>query len=284
MYNLTHYIECKVIEADPGYLDRLRDLDDEVKRDMYLFGKWDTDLSGLFSNSYRRESNCLHEFDIPSTMKIRRCYDHGITAPWNVLYYVEVEDETLLIDDKERDFPRGTIIIINELHGGQLKKPEKALELTDYEIGQMIREYEDRVFPKKNVYAGPGDNASWNEDNNRYCPMDSILEGYFNRKVNNKHTLFQPYKKPSKSRIDGYARMRTMFKACRNYKDKFMEQAGLFVTDNCKQWLRCVPGAPRDPKRIEDCPIAYRDESLDCTRYIVLVNQPTVGMIQASVF
>lgn len=273
-----------MLESDAGYLQRLKDLDDDVKKAMYLYGKWDIDLEGLFSNSYKRQYNTLPNFEIPSDITIYRSYDHGLSMPFALVYYIELNGEELEIEGVRRTFPRGTIILVGELHGGRLDDPDKGIGITDYEIGQRIKEFEMLHFKGRTIKPGPADSAAYTKDNNEACPMDKILEGYFGRKVINKNKLFYPYWKPKHSRVNGYAQMRTMFKACHDYKNILMEHAGLFAMDHLKYWHRCVPGAPRDPKNIEDCPKGFRDEYLDITRYIVLVTKPKMKQIKAVIF
>jgi hypothetical protein len=273
-----------MLDSDKGYLQRLKDLDDDVKKAMYLYGKWDIDLEGLFSNTYIKKHNTIPYFEVPSDITIYRSYDHGLSAPWAVLYYIELNGEEVNFDGQNRTFPRGTIILVGELHGGRADSPDKGLGLTDYEIGQRIKQHEDLHFKGKNIRPGPADSAAYTTDNNLACPMDKIIEGYVGRKTQNKNYLFKPYWKPKHSRINGYSQMRTMFKACHNYKDQYMEHAGLFAMDHLKYWHRCVPSAPRDPKQIEDCPKSFRDEYLDLSRYIVLSLRQTVGQARVTLF
>lgn len=273
-----------LLSSDPGYLQRLRDLDDPVKKDMYLYGKWDIDLEGLFANSYKRQYNTLPQFEIPKYIDVYRAYDHGLSSPWACLYYIEMNGEELEINGQRRTFPRGTIILVGELHGGRLDDPDKGLGLTDYEIGQRIRQYEDLHWKGYNIKQGESDSAAYTKDNNEHCPMEKIIEGYFGRPRMNLNALFYPFWKPKHSRVNGYALMRTMFKACHNYDEVHMEHAGLFAMNHLKYWHRCVPGAPRDPKNIEDCPKGFRDEYIDISRYIVLNKKPTMASAKIVLF
>jgi hypothetical protein len=47
------------------------------------------------------------------------------------------------------------------------------------------------------------------------------------------------------------------------------EKAGLFIFDECEQWLRCVPVIPRDDKKMDDVNTDAEDHNADETRYLV---------------
>lgn len=272
-----------LLEADPGYIDRLKSLDNKDKRDMYLYGKWDVDLNGIFAESFNREFNILPEFTIPRETTIYRAYDHGVVSPWGVLYYIEIIDEDLNINDNRYSFPRGTIILVGEILGAEEDNPDVGLGLTDFEIGRMIKNHEAVNFPGRRIKQGPADNATYTTDNNKHCPMDDIIKGYFGKSRYDKNALFTPFLKPKHSRVNGYSRMRTMFKATHGYNTgKYMEQEGLFTRGTLRWWMRGVPNAPSDPRNPEDVPRGYRDELLDITRYIVLSKTQKLQQIKTN--
>ncbi len=225
---------------------------------------WDIAVDGLFAEAYRKEHILLPKFEIPANMKIRRAYDHGMTSPFEVLYYIECNGEELEIGERKVVFPRGSIILVHEFHGATEKDAKKGLNYTDREIGIAIKEFENRHFGSRKIYTGPADSAIYTKDNNLHCPAEAINEGFFGKKMNNINALFTPFWKGAKTRVDGYSRMRTMMKATFGWKEgRFLETAGLFVVDTCQQWLKCIPNAPRDPKNFEDCSKSYRDEAMD---------------------
>ena len=277
----------RLLENDPGYLDRLKNLPDEAMKQAYLYGSWESNETALFRGSYEPIYNRLPEFTIPSSWPIYRAYDHGISAPWAVLYYVEANGEKITIEGRDVAFPKGTIIIVDEILGADEENIKKSMGITDLEIGQYIKSYEERKFLGRSVSAGPGDSAAWNRSNNdSRTSMDSIIEGFYGRKLYDPNALFIPFNKPAGSRVEGYQRMRTMFKNAHEWQDKNMGSEGLFVTANCKYWFLCVPNAPRDPapNKNDDVPRDFRDEMLDITRYIVLVSKPKIRQVQASIW
>ncbi len=245
---------------------------------------WDIAVDGLFSESYRKDHVLLPEFVIPEGMQIRRAYDHGMTSPFEVLYYIECNGEELNIDGRNVVFPRGSIILVHEYHGAKADDPKKGLNLSDREIGQAIKNFERRHFGTRQIHVGPADAAIYIKDNNLHSPVEAINEGYYGRKMLNDNALFTPFWKGHKTRVNGYSRMRTMMKSTHGWKTgKFLESPGLFVVDTCQQWLRCIPNAPRDEKNFEDCTRAYRDEAMDVTRYIVLSDDPTIGVVNVRI-
>ena len=55
-----------------------------------------------------------------------------------------------------------------------------------------------------------------------------------------------------------------------------MEDPGLFIFHNCRNWIRCVPVLPRDVQDPDDIDSAAEDHNADETRYRLLEKIGTV--------
>jgi len=73
-------------------------------------------------------------------------------------------------------------------------------------------------------------------------------------------------KKPG-SRINGLNLFRDMLKESLSTP---MEGPGVFIFDNCRQFIRTVPTLPLDEKKIEDINTEAEDHIWDETRYMAL--------------
>ncbi len=273
-----------LMQSDPGYIERLRSMDDEVKRQMYLYGNWNVDLDALFTNSFKESENKLPQFKLPAGQKVYRNFDWGSSAPFAVIYNIVCDGTAIEIEDKKYYFPKGTIIIVDEIFGGDPHNLEKGLGISDIQIGEHIRKYELEHLNHVNVLPGAGDGAIYTRDNNKHCQVEDINRGFYGREMYDINCLFKPFYKPAGSRIEGYSKMRSMFVAGHGWKNQSLTSPALFVTSNCRYWLQQVPNLPRDPKNIDDCSKGTRDEFADVTRYIVLTNSPQVRTITASVY
>jgi hypothetical protein len=55
-----------------------------------------------------------------------------------------------------------------------------------------------------------------------------------------------------------------------------MEKPGLFVFDDCRHWLRTVPGIARSAKHEDDADTDAEDHLYDLTRYRILAKPASV--------
>ena len=65
------------MEVDPGYLDMLESLPDEL-RSAWLEGSWDT-FAGQYFKDFNRDVHVLEPFKIPEGWRRYRCIDYGYT-------------------------------------------------------------------------------------------------------------------------------------------------------------------------------------------------------------
>ena len=61
-----------------------------------------------------------------------------------------------------------------------------------------------------------------------------------------------------------------------------MENPGIFIFENCTQWVRTVPVLPRDSKDMEDVDTNAEDHIADETRYRVLAAKKISRRVKVS--
>jgi hypothetical protein len=79
------------------------------------------------------------------------------------------------------------------------------------------------------------------------------------------------------SRLTGWEAIRKRFKACLQHP---MEDAGLYVFNTCRHFIRTVPTLPRDGKKIDDVDTNAEDHVGDETRYRVLAVKRTAKVLE----
>lgn len=245
-----------LMENDPDYADRLSGLGAPELVKAMLEGDWDIIAGGMFDDVWKRAVHVIEPFKIPETWKVDRSFDWGSSKPFSVCWWAESDGtEATLKDGSTRSFAPGTVFLVFEWYGWDGKTPDKGLKLTAGEIAKGIKERESKMAFQ--VFPGPADSSIFDEENDNCIADDMEERGVIWQKAN---------KKPG-SRVNGWERMREMFKA--SFK-RPMESAGLFVFSNCHQFIRTIPTLPRDENNPDDVDTRTEDHIGDATRYRVL--------------
>jgi hypothetical protein len=106
------------------------------------------------------------------------------------------------------------------------------------------------------------DDSIANKVNTGYAAAVSLQ--YATQVCGASHEIFVPSNKAAGTRIRGLELLRTYLEASLK---KPMEEAGLFIFDTCRDWLRTVPVLPRDDRELEDVDSGAEDHAYDDTRY-----------------
>ncbi|MEM6903332.1 MAG: terminase, partial [Pseudomonadota bacterium] len=101
---------------------------------------------------------------------------------------------------------------------------------------------------------GPADSAIFDDSTGTSIAKDMQAEGI----------RWEPSQKGPGSRVQGWQQMRKRLKAGHAVP---MEEPGLFVFDNCHDFIRTVPVLPRDQGKPEDVDTDAEDHIGDETRY-----------------
>lgn len=240
-------------ETDPDYENRLQGLGNkELVRGM-RYGDWDIVAGGMFDDVWDRNVHIVMPFEIPLTWRIDRSFDWGSSKPYSVGWWAESDGCDITINGRARSTKRGDLFRIAELYGWNGKPNEGTRELAR-DIAAKIRNYEKNVIGRV-VYAGPADSSIWDRENGNCIADDFAKEGIY---------WTQAIKTPG-SRINGCQLLRQRLK---NAITK--DGPGLFVFENCRQFIRTIPVLPRDEKNPEDVDSLAEDHVYDDARYRIL--------------
>lgn len=252
-------LENKILlAADPNYLSVLDSIGDINRRKAWRFGSWDINVGSMFDDVWNSDVHILRDtFDVPRDWTIERSYDHGEARPFSVGWWARPSGSDLKFHNgKTRSFPRGSYIRIGEWYGYN-GEPNKGLHMLSSKIAQGIIEREQMMGIHGRVDDGPADSSIFtHEDGN--CIADNFLPYGINWKAANK---------APGSRIQGWSLLRELMD---NATDDVLEEPGLWVTATCKQFIRTVPGLPRDEDNLDDVDTAAEDHIGDESRYEVL--------------
>jgi hypothetical protein len=248
-----------LLESDPDYLRRVvaSTNGDEMLLKAWTQGSWDIVAGGIFSGRWDPEASKLQPFRIPAAWPVYRAFDWGSSAPYAVGWFA-VADGTKA-EGCARTPHRGSVVMLAELYGWN-GRPNEGLKHTNQQIAVAIKEAEAGIaktlLSGQAIYPGPADSAIYEVRNG-----DSIgaeIERYGVR--------FEAANKGPGSRVAGWQKLGGMMLAARKTP---MEDAGFFVFDTCRNWLRTTPTLARDLKNPDDVDSTQEDHFGDLTRYFI---------------
>lgn len=251
--------ENKFIDAE--YLKTLRALTEPNKRKAWLFGSWDITSGGMFDDLWVREKHVLPLFTPPPSWRIDRAFDWGSSRPFSVGWWVESDGTPAMVAGTERHFQRGSIIRMAEWYGCT-GKPNEGLRMTAAAVAEGILSRERTM--KIKALPGPADSAI-------YAVTDDVSIGQNMEKAGVKWTLAD---KRAGSRKNGWELMRGRLEAAAENNGK----PGMYVMENCRDFIRTVPPSPRDTRDPDDIDSEAEDHIADEVRYRCLATKRTVGV------
>jgi len=261
---------------DPGYLDRITEDVPEWLAKAWVDGDWNIVAGGMFDDVWDTTTphatmdekpwgfgNICQPFVIPHSWSIKRSFDWGSSRPFSVGWWA-VSDGTWAKAPGERTVivPAGTMFRIHEWYGST-GEPDVGLKLLATEVAEEIIEIErdltkkGGIAPGHKIKAGPADAAIYAAENG-VCIADDMRKN---------GVTWLPADKSPGSRVNGWERMRQMFKAA---GQPVIENPALIVFNTCRDFIRTVPVLPRDKKKIDDVDTSVEDHIGDETRYAVM--------------
>lgn len=257
---LRQYIPAKLadnptlLESDPGYVDRLEGLGNAALVKAMLDGDWNIVAGGMFDDIWTPNKHIIEAFPIPQSWLIDRSFDWGSSKPFSVGWWAESDgSDVYLNDDEFLSFPKGTLFRIAEWYGWNGKANE-GLRMLSSEIARGIREREKKMGLLGWVKPGPADSSIFTNEDGKCIADEMALQNVKWAKAD---------KSPG-SRISGWEKMRTMLKASLQHP---MEEPGMYIFDNCTQFIRTIPTLPRDDVKTDDVDTNSEDHVGDEARY-----------------
>ena len=250
-----------LLKSDPGYIDRIRAAAPNPSAlAAWEHGDWDIVAGGMFSDLWQPRVHVVPmiPFDrIPTGWRIDRSYDHGQSKPFSVGWWAQSNGEPIEIKGKLLGTVRGDVFRIAEWYGWS-KVANVGLRMTANEIATGIRQREKEWRLLGRVKPGAADSAIYDD----YEPGKSVAGDMARCGVR-----WIPADKGSGSRKQGWEQMRLYLKNAVPVDGGIREYPGLFICENCHQFLRTVPPLPRDEKDLDDVDTEAEDHIADEARY-----------------
>jgi Terminase large subunit, T4likevirus-type, N-terminal len=254
-----------LMQNDPLYEKRLLTLGNPELVKAWRYGEWDITFGGMFSDVWLPDRQVLRPFNIPQGWTFRRSFDWGSSAPFSLGLHA-ISDGSPVYELQGRVFPRGSIVRLGEWYGvardssGQ-PKANQGLTMANTNIGRGIversREYRGRPVRWSGCVADP---SIFSEHGRESIYVD-LQRGA--REIGGTLT----FDKADNNRVAGWTRMRDYLEE--SAKDT-PERPGLWVFENCVNWLRTVPTLQRDESNGDDVETTQEDHCGDEQRYLIM--------------
>jgi len=248
---------------DPFYIERLKQSGPSWLVRAWVEGDWNIVAGGMFDDVWSTK-NLVESFAIPNTWRVDRSFDWGSSRPYSVGWWAESDGTAYMYRGQERTVPRGSLFRIGELYGSVDGKNE-GLRQTAVEVARIIREYENTHFQERTIQPGPADSSIYNlEMNGRSIAQDMAEQGI---------SWTQADKRPGSRKL-GWERIRTMM------RNAGSEEPGLYIFNNCRQFIRTVPTLTRDTRDPDDVDSNAEDHIADETRYRLMATKKELTVMK----
>jgi len=250
-----------LLAADPAYQAKLLAMtqDNKMLRDAWVYGSWDLISGGFFTDVWDKNLHVLTPFKIPKSWSVFRSFDWGSSKPWCVTYGAESNGEqpNPVPGVRIPFFPRGSVVIINEIYGwnGSANEGDRA---TSQEIAERVvgKDHAIMIEYKTKVTPGPADTSIWDVRDGTSIAASLALH----------RCRWTKAYKGSGSRISGWAMIRQMLGAA---KRGDLESPHLYFFDLAQHHIRTLPIMQRDKKKPEDIDTDLEDHAMDSLRYLL---------------
>lgn len=182
------YDNKKLLDADPGYIARLREIGSPELVRAWLEGDWSV-ITGAYFPEFSMQKHVISPFKIPDHWLRFRSMDWGSATPFCVLWHAVCSDGLQLTP--ELYMPSGAIVTYRELYGWN-GTPNEGLRWNASRVGKTIADAErgDKVTygvldPSAfSQHSGPsqaermaGENVRFRKaDNNRIAGWDMVRD------------------------------------------------------------------------------------------------------------
>ncbi len=264
-----------LLAADPDYRRTvIAASSNPAMAQAWLSGSWNIVAGGMFDDVWKTMYNVMPAFDVPNDWRIDRSFDWGSSAPFSVGWWAESDGSDLrLRDGTWRSTVKGDLFRIHEWYGFT-GRANQGLRMLAIDITQGIVEREMQWGLRKGfggaevirVKPGPADNSIHDVENGVSIAMDMGKPVRVGNEMHKGVSWSRADKRPGSVK-NGLEHMRKMMRNAHPTPGRPRELPGLYVIEECKQFLRTVPSLPRSEKDMDRVDDAAEDHVCDETRY-----------------
>ena len=243
------YDNKKLLDADPGYIARLREIGSPELVRAWLEGDWSV-ITGAYFPEFSVDKHVLKPFKCPAHWMRFRSMDWGSATPFCVLWHAVVS-EAFQIPDTEIYLPAGAIVTYREYYGWN-GTPNVGLRWSATRVAQGIVKAEAGDI----ITYGVLDPSAFSTHSGPSHAERMATERVIFRKADN-------------NRIGGWDIIRD--RLCGIEGDSAINYGvGIpmwYVFDTCIHIIRTLPALQHDLNDPEDCDTDGEDHAPDTLRY-----------------
>ena len=248
-----------LLHSDPQYAQKLiESASNPAQAAAWIYGRWDITSGGMFDDLWDPNLHIIPDFPIqrvPHGWSITRAYDHGQSRPFSVGWFLESDGTPMQIGNELIGRIRGDVILWREWYGRLSEdEPNVGLRISSSRIAEGIRDREADWGILGRVTPGPADSEIYNRsvDRDGKSPADDMED---------RGIFWERADKSPGSRRRGWEMMRDRMAGAKPNLDGSRENAGFYVTENCRWFIELVPSLP------SDIPDTAEDHIADMVRY-----------------
>lgn len=244
----------KLLENDPGYVNKLRASGSAQLVRAWLEGDWNV-IEGAFFSEFVTSRHVIPPFAVPDYWTRFRSMDWGSAKPFSIGWWTVVQDEML---HAGHVLPRGAIIRYREWYGMQQGQPNVGLKLDAEKVAKGIvsRETDERGYRERIAY-GVLDPAAFAVISGPSIGETLQRNGAIFRRADNARTT-------KDKRMGGWDQLRARLSGNGD------GQPMIFFFDTCRDIIRTLPMMQHDENRPEDLDTDGEDHAVDDVRYACL--------------
>lgn len=240
-----------MLDADPGYLDRLQLVGSPQLVRAWVDGDWSA-IEGAFFPEWSEAKHIIAPFEVPAHWTRIVGFDWGSASPFSVGWWAVASDDT---HRPEGLIPRGALVRYREWYGAG--RPNKGLKLQNTAIAEGILAREvTRDGQRERIELRVADPAIFSEQGG-----PSIAETF---SVGGVHFIAADNKRvPQKGAIGGWEELRRRLVGANG-------RPMLYSFNTCTAFNRQMPTLQHDPLRAEDVDTEMEDHAADEGRYVCM--------------
>lgn len=245
-----------LMEADPGYVNRLRSLGSPDMVKAWLEGDWNV-ITGAYFPEFSSLKHIIAPIPLNANLTRFMCGDWGSAKPF-AFYWIAVSDGTVQIPADPFDFhgyprliPKGALIVYREWYGQQPGMANVGLRWPASRVAQGIKSRTHEHMSYRVL-----DPAAFKQDGG---PSHAEVFG-------KNQVWFRP---ADNSRIPGWNQVRERLTGLDADPDvdNGVGIPMLYIFNTCSNLIRTLPALQHDKNDMEDCDTDGEDHGPDALRY-----------------